>query len=172
MPGQRYHRVTGLRYADQCRCGCEQKIEAGPDVVVVVDMDSSPKRRYIPGHDPESTAKRTGESYERARSQAAPPKEAPKTAQDGPSAPPKGSDTPTKGPVAVTVPTTAAGHIRVVLQVPYPGVQYSKIEVEVEIPPVVGEAIGVTLGRVYDEVKAEFDSRVEKMRLAENGGTV
>ena len=41
---------TGLDKETVCACGCGQKILARPDVMVTVDMESFPRKRYIPGH--------------------------------------------------------------------------------------------------------------------------
>ena len=41
---------TGLDKEATCACGCGQKILARPDVMVTVDMESFPRKRYIPGH--------------------------------------------------------------------------------------------------------------------------
>lgn len=41
---------TGLGKECTCACGCNQKIMARPDVQVVVDMESFPRKRYLPGH--------------------------------------------------------------------------------------------------------------------------
>jgi len=42
----------GLKKETRCSCGCSQIMPAREDIAVMVDRDSYPAKRYIPGHEP------------------------------------------------------------------------------------------------------------------------
>ena len=46
-----FRQFQGVKRETPCSCGCGQRIPARDDVVVTVDMDSYPRKRYIPGHE-------------------------------------------------------------------------------------------------------------------------
>ena len=53
--------LTGTRYEARCADGCGATIPASPDVKVVVDFDSRPRKTWIPAHSPDAgTWKRNG----------------------------------------------------------------------------------------------------------------
>ena len=47
--------LTGTRYEARCADGCGAIIPASPDVKVVVDFDSRPRKTWIPAHSPDSS---------------------------------------------------------------------------------------------------------------------
>ena len=56
---------TGLNKETPCACGCGQRMPANPTIQVVVDMDSRPWKRYIPGHEPQSSRSYRGKTEQK-----------------------------------------------------------------------------------------------------------
>ena len=54
--------LTGQRWPAKCADGCGAEVPAGPDVKVVVDLDSRPRKAWLPEHSPDAgTWNRRGE---------------------------------------------------------------------------------------------------------------
>ena len=50
----RLRTLTGLRFPAKCADGCGARIEPGPDVKVVVDFESKPRKTWLPEHSPDA----------------------------------------------------------------------------------------------------------------------
>ena len=83
----------GLKKETKCDCGCGQKMPAREDIAVMVDRDSYPARRYIPGHEP--GARNPSRPTPAAQSTPAP---SPAPAAPTPKAPPPSPAPPTSPP--------------------------------------------------------------------------
>lgn len=172
---------TGLNKETECACGCQQRMPANPAIQVVVDMDSHPWKRYIPGHEPRSSRSYRGKgSYGEVRAE---PKEtqkpavAPTPAPPAPSGPaptppvPSPDTTPSPSPKPGSgVPSTLAdNHPWAIVVVTASAGPYETIKVGVADFGADGESLGKLRERVAAEVAQELDRQVRALQILHGG---
>jgi hypothetical protein len=92
----------GLKKETRCDCGCGQKMPACEDIAVMVDRDSYPTKRYIPGHEPEARSP----TKPQIAAQSAP---APSPTPPAPAGPTPTPPQPQVEPTPVPTPKVVAG---------------------------------------------------------------
>ena len=60
----RLRTLTGTRFPAKCADGCGTEIPASPDVKVVVDFESRPRKTWVPAHSPDAGTWRGGQASE------------------------------------------------------------------------------------------------------------
>jgi hypothetical protein len=93
---------TGLNKETPCACGCGQRMPANPTIQVVVDMDSRPWKRYIPGHEPMPSRSYRGKAEQK-------PVSAPAPTPPAPAGPAPTPPQPQVEPTPVPVPKVTTG---------------------------------------------------------------
>lgn len=163
---------TGVDKETTCACGCNQRILARPDVMVTVDMDSFPRKKYIPGHagngyGSTSYAKKVPKPKEEAKPTPAPTPPAPSgptPAGPSPTSPQPQVDpapVPTPKVVTGTAPSLADNRPWKILQVTIGLGDYSSIKAGVadfarddETPTQLGARL---VAELTQDIKTELD---------------
>lgn len=172
---------TGVDKEATCACGCRQKILARPDVMVTVDMESFPRKRYIPGHagngyGSSSYAKRDPKPKEEARPAPSPAPAPPVPAGPAPTPPApvvEPGPSPTPKPSAGTTSSLADNRPWVIVQVTASVGPYESIKVGMADFGSEGEALTAVRSRIATEVSQEMDRQVAALRCMHvgNGST-
>jgi hypothetical protein len=158
---------TGLDKETTCACGCNQKILARPDIQVVVDMESYPRKRYLPGHAGNgygSAPYARKEKKEEAKPAPSPAPTPPTPAVPSPTSPqPQVEPTPVPTPKVVTgtAPSLADNRPWKILQVTIGLGDYSSIKAGVadfarddETPTQLGARL---VAELTSDIKTELD---------------
>lgn len=103
----RLRTITGTRWPATCADGCGTRIPPGPEVKVVVDFDSRPRKTWIPEHSPDAGTWKKDPPKEEARAssqegfQPASALRAPAEAPPRAPEPPAQSKAPSPAPLAL-----------------------------------------------------------------------
>jgi len=158
----------GLKRETPCDCGCGQRMPAREDIAVMVDRDSYPPKRYIPGHEPGA----------RTPAKSAPaPSPAPPT--PGPAGPTPLPPTPVVEPSPSPAPKPSEGLtssladnrpwsiIQVTVSVgPYESVKVGSADFGTE-----NESLAQLRERIAKEVGSELDRQVRSLQVLHQGST-
>ncbi len=151
---------TGLEKETPCSCGCGQKILARPDVMVTVDMESFPRKRYLPDH--------AGNGYgsapyaHREKKETLPP-QAPAPTPPAPASPPAPTHDPAPN-VAVSVVKTGEERAWSLLQVTYNLGSFESVKAGVADYARDGEDAQALAKRVAELVHSELEAQVQALR--------
>lgn len=171
----RLRTFTGLDKETQCACGCRQRMPANKDILVSVDMESFPRKRYIPGHagngyGSSSYAKREPKPKEETKPSPAPAPPIPvgpaptppvPTVEPGPS--------PTPKPSAGATSSLADNRPWVIVQVTASVGPYESVKVGMADFGSEGEALTAVRSRIAAEVSQEMDRQVVALRCMHVG---
>ncbi|MDG6969732.1 MAG: hypothetical protein JRN54_01310 [Nitrososphaerota archaeon] len=168
---------TGLTKETECACGCRQRIPANKDVLVSVDMESFPRRRYIPGHagngyGSSSYARRDPKPKEEAKPTPSPAPAPPAPAGPAPTPPAptvEPGPSPTPKPSAGTTSSLADNRPWVIVQVTASVGPYESIKVGMADFGSEGEALSAVRSRIAAEVSQEMDRQVAALRCMHVG---
>jgi hypothetical protein len=168
---------TGLDKEATCACGCKKTILANPNIKVVVDMDSFPRKRYLPGHEPggRPTDSPARGGKEETKSSPSPSPSTPAPAGPAPTTPaPTTEPTPSPSPKPSNgVATTLADNrswsiVQVVVSVgPYESVKVGVADFGAE-----GESLSKLRERVASEVAQELERQVKALQSLHQGKAI
>ena len=168
---------TGLDKETECACGCRQRMPANKDIMVSVDMESFPRRRYIPGHagngyGSSSYARRDPTPKEEAKPVPSPAPVSPTPAGPAPTPPAptvEPGPSPTPKPSAGATSSLADNRPWVILQVTASVGPYESIKVGMADFGSEGEALTAVRSRIAAEVSQEMDRQVSALRCLHVG---
>lgn len=172
---------TGLDKETTCACGCRQRIPANKDILVSVDMESFPRKRYIPGHagngyGSSSYARRDPKPNEETKPAPSPSPAPPAPAGPAPTPPAPAVEpgpSPTPKPSAGATSSLADNRPWVIVQVTASVGPYESIKVGMADFGSEGEALPAVRSRIAAEVSLEMDRQVAALRCLHvgNGAT-
>ena len=154
----------GLKKETKCDCGCGQKMPARDDIAVMVDRDSFPTKRYIPGHEPGARSPTRPQTAAQSAPAPSPAPPAPVPAGPTPTSPqPQVEPTPVPTPkvVAGTAANLADNKPWKILQVTIGLGDYSSIKAGVadfarddDTPTQLGARL---VAELTNDIKTELD---------------
>jgi hypothetical protein len=161
----------GLKRETGCSCGCRKRIPAGEDTAVMVDMDSYPRKKYLPGHEPREQATVAEHPSPQPPAPTAPPPAAPQpTTEPSPAPAPKPSEPKTRNAPEGPVGTASLADNRpwAIVQVTVSVGPYESVKVGMADFSGEGEDLAALRFRIAGEVAQELERQVLALRCLHN----
>jgi hypothetical protein len=162
---------SGLKRETACSCGCGKRMPANEDVRVMVDLDSTPRKKYIPGHEPRERKAGAEPSPQPPAPQAPAPAAPQPTVDPSPTPNPRPS-----GPGARHAPEGSLGTTSLADNRPWAIVQvtasvgpYESVKVGMADFSGEGEDLTALRARIAREVSEEMGRQVAALRCLHNG---
>lgn len=165
---------TGLNKETPCACDCGQRMPANSSIQVVVDMDSKPWKRYIPGHEPIPSRGYRGKAEQKQENKSASAPAPPPPAPAGPTpTPPQPQVEPTPVPTpkvnTSTAPTLADSRPWKILQVTISTGDYTSIKAGVADFGRENESLAQLGARLVAELTNDIKTELDMVHKVQQG---